>query len=83
MPTGGDSFCEGGEPVGMAYGHPLGPGTGRWDELAEPVSADMRREGGQLAFWFMELVVRGPWRGRGLVRRLHEVLLDVMLLELR
>lgn len=27
----------GGEPVGMAYGHPLAADTGWWDELTEPV----------------------------------------------
>lgn len=68
--------CEGGEPVGMAYGFPLGPDTGWWDELTEPVPEDMRREDGLRTFGLMELAVRGPWRGQGIARRLHAMLLD-------
>lgn len=65
-----------GEPIGMAYGHPLGADTVWWDELTEPVHDDLRREDGQRTFGFMELAVRGPWRGRGVARSLHEALLD-------
>ncbi|WP_326737578.1 GNAT family N-acetyltransferase [Streptomyces sp. NBC_01022] len=67
-----------GEPVGMAYGFPLDPDTGWWDELTEPVSDDLRREDGLRTFGLMELAVRGPWRGQGIARRLHETLLDSM-----
>ncbi|MFD9032694.1 GNAT family N-acetyltransferase [Streptomyces sp. NPDC059567] len=67
---------EDGEPVGMAYGHPLRPDTRWWDELTEPVPDDMRREDGHRTFGLMELAVRGPWRGQGVARRLHETLLD-------
>ncbi|MCJ1679353.1 GNAT family N-acetyltransferase [Streptomyces sp. APSN-46.1] len=65
-----------GEPVGMAYGYPLSPQTGWWDQLTEPVSDDMRREDGRRTFGLMELAVRAPWRGQGIARRLHEALLD-------
>ncbi|KUJ65380.1 acetyltransferase [Streptomyces albus subsp. albus] len=65
-----------GEPVGMAYGYALGPDTGRWDRLTEPVPDDMRREDGHRTFCLMELAVRGPWRGQGIARRLHTILLD-------
>jgi ribosomal protein S18 acetylase RimI-like enzyme len=68
--------CEDGEAVGMAYGYPLGPDTVWWDELTEPVPEDMRREDGHRTFGLIELAVRGPWRGRGIARRLHETLLD-------
>ncbi|KAB7833070.1 GNAT family N-acetyltransferase [Streptomyces mobaraensis] len=64
-----------GEPVGMAFGHPLGPTTGWWDQLTEPVCQDMRREDGRRTFGLMELAVRGPWRRQGVARRLHEALL--------
>ncbi|WP_393059434.1 GNAT family N-acetyltransferase [Streptomyces sp. LN549] len=67
---------EDGEPIGMAYGYPLDPDTGWWDELTEPVSDDLRREDGRRTFGLMELAVRGPWRGQGIARRLHETLLD-------
>ncbi|MEV6950359.1 GNAT family N-acetyltransferase [Streptomyces sp. NPDC051183] len=67
---------EGGEPIGMAYGYPLGPDAVWWDELIEPVPDDMRREDGRRTFGLMELAVRGPWRGQGVARRLHTALLD-------
>ncbi|WP_330331047.1 GNAT family N-acetyltransferase [Streptomyces sp. NBC_00536] len=65
-----------GEPIGMAYGHPLQPDAVWWDELTEPVSDEMRREDGRRTFGLFELAVRGPWRGQGVARRLHETLLD-------
>ncbi|MER5895509.1 GNAT family N-acetyltransferase [Streptomyces sp. NPDC001876] len=65
-----------GEPIAMAYGYPLGPETVWWDELTEPVPDDMRCEDGHRTFGLMELAVRGPWRGQGIARRLHEMLLD-------
>ena len=67
---------EGGEPVGIAYGHPLGADARWWDELTEPVTGEMRREDGRRTFGLMELAVRAPWRGQGIARRLHETLLD-------
>ncbi|GHG75077.1 GNAT family N-acetyltransferase [Streptomyces griseocarneus] len=68
--------AENGEPVGMAYGYPLGPNTGWWDQLTEPVPEEMRREDGHRTFGLMELAVRKPWRRQGIARRLHETLLD-------
>ncbi|MGW0820168.1 N-acetyltransferase family protein [Streptomyces sp. NPDC002845] len=67
---------EGGEPVGMAYGYPLSPDTGWWDQLTAPVPDHVRREDGHRTFGLMELAVRVPWRGQGIARRLHETLLD-------
>ncbi|MER7463890.1 GNAT family N-acetyltransferase [Streptomyces sp. NPDC097981] len=64
-----------GEPVGMAYGYPLGPQTGWWDQLTEPVPEDMCREDGRRTFGLMELAVRAAWRRQGVARRLHETLL--------
>ncbi|MGD3106409.1 GNAT family N-acetyltransferase [Streptomyces sp. YGL11-2] len=64
-----------GTPVGMAYGCPLGPKTGWWDSLTEPVSDEMRREDGHRTFGLLELAVRLPWRGHRIARRLHETLL--------
>lgn len=68
--------AEDGKPVGMAYGYPLGPKTGWWDQLTEPVPEDMRREDGHRTFGLMELAVCAQWRGQGIGRRLHEALLD-------
>lgn len=67
---------EAGEPVGMAYGFLLPPDAVWWDELVEPAPADLRREDGHRTFGFMELAVRGAWRGRGVARNLHTALLD-------
>lgn len=65
-----------GEPVGIAYGYPLGADTRWWDQLTEPVAEEMRREDGRRTFGLMELAVRPPWRERGIARRLHETLLQ-------
>ncbi|MEU9718312.1 GNAT family N-acetyltransferase [Streptomyces sp. NPDC047976] len=65
-----------GEPVGMAYGFPLGPQTVWWDELTEPVPDDMRREDGRRTFGLMELAVRAPWRRQGVARHLHDTLVS-------
>lgn len=65
-----------GQPVGIAYGFPLGPQTVWWDELTDPVPEEMRREDGRRTFGLMELAVRAPWRGQGISRRLHDGLLD-------
>ncbi|MFJ6568007.1 GNAT family N-acetyltransferase [Streptomyces sp. NPDC091292] len=67
---------EDGEPIGIAYGHPLSANAEWWDQLTEPVPDEMRREDGHRTFGFMELAVRTRWRGRGVARRLHETLLD-------
>ncbi|MFF9811226.1 GNAT family N-acetyltransferase [Streptomyces coeruleorubidus] len=62
----------GGEPVGMAYGCLLEAGSAWWGGM----SGDVCREDGRRSFLLMELAVRARWRGRGVARRLHEVLLD-------
>ncbi|MFE2044048.1 GNAT family N-acetyltransferase [Streptomyces sp. NPDC059477] len=67
---------EDGEPVGMAYGFPLGPDTKWWDQLTEPVPEEQRREDGRRTFGLMELAVCPAWRGQGVARCLHETLLD-------
>jgi len=64
-----------GEPVGIAYGYPLGPGTGWWDRLITPASEELRREDGRRTFGLMELAVRAPWRRLGVARRMHDALL--------
>ncbi|MFF2845099.1 GNAT family N-acetyltransferase [Streptomyces sp. NPDC058001] len=67
---------EGGEPIGISYGHPLSANTEWWDQLTEPVPDDLRREDGRRTFGLMELAVRARWRGQGVASRLHETLLD-------
>lgn len=65
-----------GEPVGMAYEFPLSASTGWWDVVRPPVSVEMRWEDGRRTFGLMELAVRGPWRRRGVGRRVHELVVD-------
>ncbi|MFG2336976.1 GNAT family N-acetyltransferase [Streptomyces yangpuensis] len=65
-----------GEVIGMAYGYPLGPQTGWWDQLTLPVPDEMRREDGRRTFGLMELAVRAAWRRQGIARRLHGAVLD-------
>ncbi|MFF3556533.1 GNAT family N-acetyltransferase [Streptomyces tsukubensis] len=64
-----------GDPVGIAYGHPLPPETPWWGNLLEPVDAELRREDGRRTFGLMELAVRSAWRRRGIARRLHDAVL--------
>ena len=66
---------ESGEPVGIAYGYPLGPATGWWGRLVTPVSEELSQESGRRTFGLIELAVRAPWRRHGVARRLHEAVL--------
>lgn len=63
-----------GEPVGIAFGHPLEADTDWWDRLETPVTERMRREDGRRTFGLLELAVRAAWRGRGVAGRLHQSL---------
>jgi ribosomal protein S18 acetylase RimI-like enzyme len=67
---------ESGEPVGIAYGYPLGPTTGWWGRLVTPVSEEMSRETGSRTFGLIELAVRTGWRRRGIARQLHQSVLQ-------
>ncbi|MFF7021775.1 GNAT family N-acetyltransferase [Streptomyces klenkii] len=67
---------EAGDPVGMAYGYPLSARTRWWDQLLVPVPEETRHEDGRRTFGLMELAVRAPWRGHGIARRLHDVVLE-------
>nr|WP_237535135.1 GNAT family N-acetyltransferase [Streptomyces sp. SID3343] len=66
-----------GEPVAYAYGMPLPADTDWWTRTAPhlPVDDDLVREDGARTFTLAEIGVRAAWRGTGLARRLHDVLL--------
>ncbi len=66
---------DGPEMVGYAYGFPLRPGTGWWNGLLTPVADEDIRETGSRTFALSELMVRVPWRCRGIGRALHDKLL--------
>ena len=64
-----------GTAVGIAYGYGLGPNTGWWDALTEPVEQDLRREDGRRTFGLIELAVLPGHRRTGLGRALHAAVL--------
>jgi len=65
----------GGELVGYAYGASLRAGTLWWSGLREPVEPELLRETGHRTFALNEIMVRAPWRRRGIAQRLHAALL--------
>jgi GNAT superfamily N-acetyltransferase len=65
-----------GEPVGFAYGVPLGPNTLWWTVMTAPLPEEYTRETGSRTLALNEIVVRKAWRGTGTAHRLHEELLS-------
>jgi GNAT superfamily N-acetyltransferase len=61
--------------LGYAYGMPLAPTTLWWDGLLDPLSAELLVEDGTRTFAINEIMVRAPWRRRGIAKRLHDALL--------
>jgi GNAT superfamily N-acetyltransferase len=61
--------------AGYAYGFPLQQGTGWWRGLLTGVDPAAIEETGARTFALSELLVRAPWRGRGLGHALHDELL--------
>ncbi|WP_033216656.1 hypothetical protein [Kitasatospora phosalacinea] len=75
--AGGAGFAlvlghDGGAPVGYAYGNTVGPGDEYWGRLAGPLPAGFTDEP---VLALREIGVRGPWRGTGAARRIHDALL--------
>jgi GNAT superfamily N-acetyltransferase len=64
-----------GTPAGFAFGTPLAPDTRWWSSMTTPLPDGYTVETGSRTFAFQEICVRGPWRGRGVARRLHDELL--------
>jgi ribosomal protein S18 acetylase RimI-like enzyme len=65
----------GGELVGFAYGVRLPPTTGWWRGFQEPVPAELVAEYEGRTFALIDLAVAEAYRGRGLGRRLLDLLL--------
>jgi GNAT superfamily N-acetyltransferase len=61
--------------AGYAYGFPLQQGAQWWRGLLTPVDPAAIEETGSRTFALSELLVRAPWRGRGLGHALHDELL--------
>lgn len=67
-----------GELVGVAYGYPLGAGTGWWREVLEPVPAELTVEDGRRSFAVFELAVLPGWQRRGVGRAVHDGLIGAV-----
>lgn len=63
------------QPVGYAYGAPLGSSSTWWAKVTPPLPEDFTAETGDRTFALSELMVRKRWRGTGASRRIHDTLL--------
>lgn len=63
---------ENNEPVGFCFGVTLAPDSLWWNSTTPPLSAEFTHETGQRTVALNEIVVRKPWRGRGIAWQLHE-----------
>lgn len=66
---------EAGEAVGYAYVAALQRGTRWWMHHLSPLPGDFIKETGERTLALFEIMVRKPWRGTGIARRIHEELL--------
>ncbi|WP_329028141.1 GNAT family N-acetyltransferase [Streptomyces sp. NBC_00690] len=64
------------EPVGFCFGMPLGADTKWWSAMTEPLPREYLREDGKRTLALNEIVVRKPWRGRGVAWQIHEAWLS-------
>jgi ribosomal protein S18 acetylase RimI-like enzyme len=62
----------GGEIVGYLCGWALPAYTRWWTPLRHLVPDDVTRETGERTVYIQEILVRRPWRGQGIARRLHD-----------
>ncbi|MFI1801894.1 N-acetyltransferase [Streptomyces sp. NPDC020379] len=63
-------------PVGYAYGCPLGPDNTWWPRAYPPPPTDITREDGQRTFRIDEIAILTSWRGTGTARKIHDHLLS-------
>ncbi|PIB03457.1 MULTISPECIES: GNAT family N-acetyltransferase [Streptomyces] len=63
---------EGDEPVGFAFGITLGPDSTWWRSMTTPLPDGYTTEDGKRTVALNEIVVRKPWRGRGVAWQIHE-----------
>lgn len=60
------------KPIGYAYGYPLEPNAVWWNATQPPPDAKFRRETGGRTVAMFELMVREPFRRRGIAETLHQ-----------
>ncbi|MEV5936375.1 GNAT family N-acetyltransferase [Streptomyces sp. NPDC052079] len=66
---------DGGEAAGYAFASTLPEGSAWWAGMLEPLPEEQTAEDGRRTLALFELMVRRPWRGTGIARRIHEELL--------
>lgn len=64
--------------LGVAYGYPLGPDTGWWKDVLEPVPAELTAEDGRRSFAIFELAVRPDCQRQGVGRAVHDRLIRAL-----
>lgn len=64
------------ELIGFAYGHTLRANTRWWDGFITPVPEDVTTEHEGRTFALIDFAVAEEWRGHGIGRRLHDMLLS-------
>lgn len=64
------------EAIGYAYGSALSAGSGWWSSVDQPLDPAFTQETGNRTLALFELMIRSPWRGRGLARWVHDELLE-------
>jgi len=62
-----------GQPVGYAYGRL--DSAREWRDILDPVGPGVRDYGEQGTFGLCEIMVRQPWRGKGIARGIHDELM--------
>lgn len=67
---------DGDNAIGYAYGSSLSAGSGWWSSVDQPLDPAFTEETGRRTFALFELMIRRPWRGRGLARWVHDELVD-------
>ncbi|MFD7405969.1 GNAT family N-acetyltransferase [Streptomyces sp. NPDC059866] len=63
---------ESGDAVGFAFGVPLGRDTRWWSAMITELPQGYTEEDGKRTVALNEIVVRKPWRGRGIAWQIHE-----------
>jgi GNAT superfamily N-acetyltransferase len=67
---------EDGEPVGFCFGVPLGSNTRWWESMINDLPEGYTNEDGKRTVALNEIVVRKPWRGRGVAWQIHQAWLS-------
>lgn len=66
----------GNDIVGAVYGHHLRPGTQWWIGADPALPEDLTTEHPGRTLAIIDMMVRRPWRQRGVATRMHDALLD-------